>query len=266
MDAVGRLAGDHVTRVQAREWRKGQPLLPLADALAVEEPLEIRVEGVPTAITMRTPGEDVDLTIGFLATEGVIDGMDDVRAIATVAENTVDVRLAEGVPTARARSADRALYATSSCGVCGKASLDRLLVARRAPLSPWTPDPAMLATLPARLRVAQEGFLSSGGLHAAALFDTTGLLHVVREDVGRHNAVDKVIGACLGADLPMQEGVGLLVTSRGGFEIVQKALVVGIPVVAVLGAATTLAVDAARAGGITLVGWLRGERWVGYTP
>ncbi|MFZ5482035.1 MAG: formate dehydrogenase accessory sulfurtransferase FdhD [Myxococcota bacterium] len=230
------------------------------DEVPVEEPLEIRVEGEPVAITMRSPGDDLDLVAGFLFTEGVVDGPDDVRAMAEVAENTVDVRLAEGVPAARARSADRALYATSSCGVCGKASLDRLL-RDVAPARAWTPSPEVLGSLPARLRAAQPGFGVTGGVHAAALFDARGELLVVREDVGRHNAVDKVLGARFRADALDFDALGLVVSSRAGFEIVQKALVARVPVVAALGAPTSLAVEAARSAGMVLVGWLRGDRF-----
>ncbi len=237
---------------------------PGEDDVAIEEPLEIRVEGVPTAITMRTPGDDLDLAAGFLYTEGVIDGPDDLRALAAVGPNTVDARLAEGVPAARARSADRALYATSSCGICGIASIDRL---RRGapPLSTaWMPAPGVLAGLPDALRAAQAAFRSTGGLHGAALFDAEGRLFDAREDVGRHNAVDKVLGARLRADTLDFAGLGLVVSSRAGFEIVQKALVARVPVVAVMGAPSSLAIDAATAGGMTLIGWLRPDRWTVY--
>lgn len=235
------------------------------DAIAVEEPLEIRVEGIATAITMRTPGHDFDLVYGFLASEGVIDGADDIRAIAEVGENTVDVRLAEGVPAARARSADRALYATSSCGICGKASIARLRPGTPKPLPTWEVAPETLHLLPARLRAAQPGFDATGGLHAAAIFDADGGLSHLREDVGRHNAVDKVFGARMRADDLVWERQGLLVSSRAGFEIVWKALVMGVPVVCTLGAPTTLAVDAAREGGLVLFGWLREDRFTRYT-
>jgi FdhD protein len=248
-----------MTEVPVTRWPDGAG----ADTIAVEEPLEIRVEGVAAAITMRTPGDDFDLVIGFLATEGVIDGIDDVRAIAEVGENTVDVRLAEGVPAARARSADRQMYATSSCGICGKASLDRLVRAAR-PGPRWEPDPAMLATLPEALRALQPGFASTGGLHAAAVFDEHGGLTTLREDVGRHNAVDKVLGARLRAEEWDWTRRGLLVSSRAGFEIVQKALVSGVPVLCTLGAPTSLAVEAATRGGIALVGWLREDRFTRY--
>lgn len=233
------------------------------DSLAVEEPLELRVEGMPVAITMRTPGDDLDLAAGFLFTEGVIDGPDDVAAMALVGENTVDVRLAEGVPTARARSADRAFFASSSCGICGKASIDRLF--RDVPrVAGWRPAPEVLSALPDTLRAIQLGFQRSGGLHAAALFDTAGVLSELREDVGRHNAVDKVLGARLRAEALDFTALGLVVTSRAGFEVVQKALVAGVPTLVAMGAPTSLAVEAAREGGMTLIGWLRADRWVVY--
>jgi FdhD protein len=226
------------------------------------------VEGVPTAITMRTPGHDLDLVAGFLFTEGVVDGIDDVRAMAEVGENTVDVRLAEGVPAARARSADRALYATSSCGICGKASIERLR--RDLPsVSPWSPSEEILHSLPSRLRAAQATFGATGGLHGAALFDATGELFDVREDVGRHNAVDKVIGARVRSPIlrpdPLDlRGFGLVSSSRAGFEIVAKALVAGIPVIATIGAPSSLAVETARAARMTLIGWLREDRYTVY--
>lgn len=251
--------GPATVRVPVERWPDG----PDTDAIAVEEPLEIRVEGVPTAVTMRTPGADLDLAAGFLWTEGVIDGVDDLRALAVVGQNVVDVRLAEGVPPARARSADRALYATSSCGICGKASIDRI---RRdaPPVVPWDPDLATLLALPARLRAAQHTFAATGGLHGAALFDAAGALSDAREDVGRHNAVDKVLGARLRADATDLAALGLVVSSRAGFEIVQKALVAGVPVVACLGAPTSLAVETAKAAGMRLFGWLREDRVVKY--
>ena len=233
------------------------------DDVALEEPLEIRIEGVAAAVTMRTPGHDLDLAAGFLLTEGVIDGWDDVRAIAAIANNTVDVRLAEGVPVARARSADRALYATSSCGICGKASIDR--ICSGGSVTGWLPASAVLRALPDALAAAQPGFSRSGGLHGAACFDAGGVLSAPREDVGRHNAVDKVLGAQLRSDVDVR-GLGLVVTSRAGFEVVQKAITAGVGCVVAFGAPTSLAVDAALAAGLTLVAWARGERWSVYSP
>lgn len=237
------------------------------DALAVEEPLEIRIEGEPMAVTMRTPGADLDLVAGFLFTEGVIDGLDDLHALAHVDDpadprgNTVDCVLSGGVPAARRDRARRELFASSSCGVCGKASIDRIFLAtpplERAP----PPPPALLHALPARLRAAQDVFGHTGGLHAAALFSASGDLAVLREDIGRHNAVDKVIGARLRADvMPGPESI-LLVSGRAGFEIVQKALMAGVPVLASVGAPSSLAVSLARRAGMVLIGFLRDGRY-----
>jgi FdhD protein len=248
------------TRAIAVEREPGGPV---DDDAAVEEPLEIRVEGQAVAITLRTPGDDLDLVTGFLLTEGVIDGWDDVRAMAAVGENVVDVRLAEGVPAARARSADRSFFASSSCGVCGKASIERLQ--RAFPrLEPWRPAPAVLAGLPGALRAAQPAFARSGGLHAAALFDEAGVLSEIREDVGRHNAVDKALGARLRRDA--SPPAGLVVSSRAGFEIVQKAMAARVPCLVALGAPTSLAIEAARAGGMALYCRVRAEGWVVASP
>ncbi len=233
------------------------------DRVAVEEPLEIRVEGQPLAVVLRSPGDDLDLVAGFLLTEGVIDGLDDVVALANSAPNTVDVRLAGGVAAHRAAlaRATRELYATSSCGVCGKASIDRLEVLAKPRESKIDIDSALLCALPGRLRDLQGGFAMTGGLHGAALVGFDGLVDVSREDVGRHNAVDKVLGARLRADrVPVDDRV-LVVSSRAGFEVVQKAAVAGIPLVAALGAATTLAIDLAARMNVRLVGFLREDRY-----
>ncbi len=226
---------------------------PGTDEVLVEEPLELRVEGLAAAVTMRTPGDDLDLAAGFLLSEGVLDGWDDVRALAHVSPNVVDVRLREGVPAARARSADRTRYATSSCGLCGKASLDRLPRPRQ--LAPrWTPDPARVAEVCAALGPQMPRFAATGGSHGAAAFAPTGGLVAVREDVGRHNAVDKVLGALLRADEDLS-GFAIVVSSRAGFEIVQKATAGGLVAVVCMGAATSLAIDAATHAGIALWGW-----------
>ena len=215
-------------------------------------------------MTMRTPGHDVDLAVGFLLTEGVIDGLDDIRAVATVAENVVDAVLAEGVPRGRARLADRQLYASSSCGICGKASLDRVrqrVPARRG----WVPGDEVMRAIGGAVGRMQPLFDSTGGCHAAALFESSGHIIVTREDVGRHNAVDKVIGAGVREDRDLR-GLGLFTTSRAGFEIVQKAAVAGLGAVVTVGAPTSLAVDAAGEWGLALVGWARPGRWVVYSP
>lgn len=246
--------------VPCRRFPDGPP----QDVVVEEEPLEIRVEGQLVAITMRTPGDDLDLVAGFLWTEGVVEAPDDLRAMAAVGPNTVDVRLAEGVPPARARSADRQLYATSSCGICGTASLNRLFRQRGPIQRPYVPADDLLSALAARLDAAQLTFAQTGGLHAAARFDATGKLDLLREDVGRHNAVDKVFGAALRADDIDFAQAGLVVTSRAGFEIVQKAWSVGIPTVVTMGAPTSLAIAAAARAGITLIGWLRPGRFTVY--
>lgn len=223
------------------------------DEVIVEEPLELRIEGIAAAVTMRTPGADLDLAAGFLLTEGVVDGWDDVRALAQVSANVVDVRLREGVPAARARSADRALYATSSCGICGIASLDRMPRPRKVG-SAWVPEAQVLATVLALLPTQMPWFAATGGCHGAALFDRAGTVVSAREDVGRHNAVDKVLGSVLRADGEF-DGLALIVSSRAGFEIVQKAAAAGVGALVCLGAATSLAADAAAYAGLPLFGW-----------
>jgi len=243
------------------------------DSVACEEPLEIRVEGKPLAITLRTPGDDLDLAAGFLFTEGVIDGLDDLQALSHVdlptdnRGNTVDCILAGGVESHRAaiERATRELYATSSCGLCGKASIDRLLVQASPIQRRLDPSSALLRAFPEQLKQAQAGFAATGGLHGAALFSDRGELLTVREDIGRHNAVDKVIGARLRADeLPLDNCI-LVVSSRAGFEIVQKSLVAGVSVVAAMGAASSLAIDLAEESGMTLIGFLSKNRYNRYT-
>ena len=241
------------------------------DTLAAEEPLEIRVgpagaPRVPLAVTMRTPGDDVDLALGFLATEGVIRSADDVRTAQLCAGtdtpntyNVVDVALAPGLP-APATDPTRNFYTTSSCGVCGKASIDSVRTRSTYPVAddPSTVDPTVLAGLPDSLRAAQRVFESTGGLHAAGLFTVDGRLVVVREDVGRHNAVDKVVGWALRERRLPLAGHLLLVSGRASFELVQKASMAGIPVLAAVSAPSSLAVDLAEEVGLTLVGFLRG--------
>ena len=246
------------------------------DRVAVEEPLEIRLEGRPVAVTMRTPGHDLDLVAGFLLTEGVIDGADDILAMAHVDDpadprgNTIDVRLSPGVPAARRESAVRELFASSSCGICGKASLDRVLL-KAPPLSAARSQAAravsaaVLHALPQRLRQEQAAFDATGGLHAAALFSAAGELEALREDVGRHNAVDKVLGWRLRQDrVPVHDRV-LLISGRASFEIVQKALLAGVPALVAVGAPSSLAIDLARRSGMLLVGFLRDGRFNRYS-
>ncbi|TXI36401.1 MAG: formate dehydrogenase accessory sulfurtransferase FdhD [Mycobacterium sp.] len=240
-----------------------------ADNLVVEEPLEIRVDGTPVTVTMRTPGADFELAQGFLLTEGLIGGREDVAQIrycrgadvdGANSYNVLDVTLATGVP-APVLDVTRNFYTTSSCGVCGKASLEAVrLSSRYGPGDdPSTVSATTLAGLPARLRTAQPIFASTGGLHGAALFGTDGDMLVAREDVGRHNAVDKVIGWALEAGRIPLGGAMLLVSGRASFELTQKAVMAGIPILAAVSAPSSLAVDLATQSGLTLVAFLRGD-------
>ncbi|KMS68874.1 formate dehydrogenase [Streptomyces viridochromogenes] len=239
------------------------------DTLVAEEPLEIRLNGRPLAITMRTPGDDFALAAGFLVSEGVVGRATDVANIVYCAGatedgsntyNVVDVRLAPGVPVPDI-TLERNVYTTSSCGLCGKASLDAVRTTAWWPIADTPPvrvAPELLAILPDRLRAAQRVFDRTGGLHAAALFSPEGELLDLREDVGRHNAVDKLIGRALrSGELPLSRTV-LLVSGRASFELAQKAVMAGIPVLAAVSAPSSLAVDLAAETGLTLVGFLRG--------
>jgi FdhD protein len=237
---------------------------PTRDRVADEEPLEIQLGATSLAVVMRTPGYDLELVTGFLLTERVVDSLADVesvrhcsRAASLEAEdNVVRVTLRPGLEPDLARLR-RNLFASSSCGVCGKATLENAL-ATAAPLDDPTRVPAaVLLALPGPLRAAQRVFEETGGLHAAGLFDATGRLLVVREDVGRHNAVDTAIGGAAGAGRLPLAGSLLMVSGRASFEIVQKALAARIPIVAAVSAPSSLAVSLAEAAGIALVGFLR---------
>jgi FdhD protein len=224
-----------------------------ADAVAVEEPLEVRVDGEPVAVTMRTPGHDEELALGFLYGEGLVDGPRTAALPDDLAANTVEV---EG-PLARALDARR-FFTTSSCGVCGKGALEEVAV--HAPRLPdgLTVSRDLLAELPDRLR--QPEFARTGGLHATGLFTAQGELVCTREDVGRHNAMDKVVGrALLEGLVPLREHL-LCVSGRLSFELVQKAVVAGAPVLVGVGAPTSLAVELAHDRGLTLAGFARGGR------
>ena len=239
------------------------------ETLAVEEPLEIRVNGTPITVTMRTPGSDFELAQGFLLTEGVIAGRADVEAIRYCSGagpdglntyNVLDITLAATVP-APDIDVTRNFYTTSSCGVCGKASLDAVRLSSRYPVGDHVLriDARTLTALPGRLRSAQKVFATTGGLHAAGLFDVDGALLASREDIGRHNAVDKVIGWALENDrIPLQDAV-LLVSGRASFELTQKAVMAGVPMLAAVSAPSSLAVDLASESGLTLVAFLRGD-------
>ncbi|GAB3472740.1 formate dehydrogenase accessory sulfurtransferase FdhD [Nocardiopsis coralliicola] len=239
-----------------------------ADTLVVEEPLEIRMGGAPLTVTMRTPGSDFDLAAGFLAGEGVLQAAADLSGIryclgATAdGSNTYNVVDVSAAPHVRPpdTSLERNFYTTSSCGLCGKASIDAVRMQVPWEVAGGGPalTPQLLAELPDRLRAAQRVFDRTGGLHAAGLFDAEGQLLCLREDVGRHNAVDKLVGWALREDrLPLRDTV-LLVSGRASFELVQKALMAGIPAMAAVSAPSSLAVELAREHGLTLVGFLRG--------
>jgi len=246
------------------------------EAVVVEEPMEIRVGAVgapdddlvPLAVTMRTPGNDFELATGFVITEGIASAAAMIRSVAYCGLpeeeqefNVVTVRLAEVPDLDRHR---RNQFMTSSCGICGKASIDAIeVVCRQRPVGEPVAA-SVIETLTERLGEGQRWFASTGGLHAAALFDLTGTLLVVREDVGRHNAVDKVVGwAAMGKVLPADNRV-LVVSGRAGFEIVQKAAVAGIATVVAVSAPSSLAIDAAERLGVTLVGFARDDRFTTY--
>jgi FdhD protein len=248
------------------------------DTLAVEEPLEIRLgfdpnansEHRPISITMRTPGSDLELAAGFLFTEGIIKDHSDVVRIRPCglpppgkpSPNTVVVELAAGIEI-DVKRLERNFYTTSSCGVCGKSSIEALHTgAKKLPeCHGFEVSANIIHSLPARIRTAQRVFDSTGGLHAAALFDLSGALESVYEDVGRHNALDKLIGNMfMSGQTPLHERM-LLVSGRASFELVQKALMAGIPLLAAVGAPSSLAVELAEEFGMTLVGFLRDERF-----
>jgi FdhD protein len=244
-----------------------------ADLLAAEEPLGIRIDGEALTMTMRTPGDDIELTAGFLVSEAIVTRKDDVKEIRLCdgascrhgnhddheIGNIADVTLTAAA-AAIANSKRRNFMTTSACGVCGKTSVADICVLPHAPLAADETrfDAAMLATLPNRLREAQKIFASTGGLHAAGLFTSAGDLIAVREDVGRHNAVDKIVGwALLQGRLPLR-GTALLVSGRASFELVQKTVLAGIPLLAAVSAPSSLAAELAEESGLTLVGFLRG--------
>ena len=235
------------------------------DLLTVEEPLEVRIGGQAVAVLMRTPCDDFDLVAGFLYTEGMIRRPQDLGALCYCPaaqppnlENVVEVRLSEGVAFDLERFR-RNFYATSSCGICGKASIEAIRAEAPVLVGDFRLHRAVLYTLDEKLRRAQAVFARTGSLHAAALFDPQGELLVLREDVGRHNAVDKVVGSFVRAGRPLPDQGVLMVSGRASFEIVQKALMAGIALVAAVSAPSTLAVELARESGMTLVGFLRGQ-------
>ena len=253
-------------------WKQGALGQPADDSLAREEPLEIRVKGESVAVTMRTPGHDKELALGFLLSEGVIAGGGDVLEVAPCQQgeaalhgNVLNVFLAPKVEIDLAKLR-RNVYASSSCGLCGKASIESVHghfapLARREPLV----AAETVLQLPDKLRAEQETFDKTGGLHAAGLFDAEGNLLTLREDVGRHNAVDKVLGrSMLDGNFPLENHV-LMVSGRASFEIMQKALAGRVPVICAVSAPSSLAVEFAQESGQTLVGFLRGDTFNVYS-
>lgn len=231
------------------------------DRVVVEEPLEIRVADDPIAVTMRTPGDDEELAAGFLVTEGVLRSAGEVLRFRHPEPNVVDLEVVAGVD---ARSAKREMYSASSCGLCGKGTISAVTLRVPRIEDDTRFDLDVLLAMPERMRVRQPTFDRTGGLHAVALFDEQGNLEVLREDVGRHNATDKVVGSRFLAGAPLS-GRALMVSGRAGFEIVQKAAVARIPVVAAISAPSSLAIDLAERVGITLVAFLRPPRASVYT-
>ena len=241
----------------------------MEDSVAIEEPLEIRLgfedagkrRTRSVSITMRTPGDDEDLATGFLFTESIVRSPDDIAIIKPCdGDNTIRVELEDGVDVDLDRL-QRHFYTSSSCGVCGKSSLDALRATglERIPAIPAQFPRDVLVNTPGRLRAMQATFAKTGGLHAAAAFGSDGELLVVREDVGRHNAVDKVVGALFRAGRLPARDLGLMVSGRASFELMQKAAVAGMPLLAAVSAPSSLAVELAREFNVTLVGFLRGD-------
>ncbi len=254
--------------VRVNDQHAGEPC---EDLLAVEEPLEIQLGyerrgwrvHKSVSITMRTPGDDPELAAGFVLTEGLITDPRQISEVSPGKDNVVRVELADGVPV-DLRQMERHFYTTSSCGVCGKASIAALNLGQRRRVAAAGPvfDPDTIHALPGTLREAQARFDQTGGIHAAGLFDPAGRLVALREDVGRHNAVDKLIGSQLLAEarLPLSDRL-LFVSGRASFELVQKALAAGVPILAAVGAPSSLAVELAQAHGMTLLGFVRGGRF-----
>lgn len=256
-----------VTRIEDGSRRSAE------DAVAIEEPLEILIgwqqDQEPrertVSVTMRTPGDDFDLAVGFLFTEGVIRSSADVESLRHWSSpNRVRVGIASRANVDLSRL-ERHFYTTSSCGVCGKTSIDALQVAATPVESTQVPDERLVRSLPRLLEESQSAFHSTGGVHGAALIDRNSVILCAREDVGRHNAVDKVIGSFVRANqTPLRDTI-LMVSSRGSFEIVQKAIVAGIPTVAFAGGPTSLAIDLATRFGVTLIGFVRENRFTVYS-
>jgi FdhD protein len=244
-----------------------------SDEISVEEPLEIRLSGhgeggamTTVAVTMRTPGDDVDLASGFLFTEGIVSARAELEEVRPIGPNATEVRLRPGTPVDTARL-DRHSFVSSSCGACGKRSIDAVKVTSRHAIAPGEPRlaPEVIHRLPRALLAGQSAFARTGGIHASGLFDAEGRLLAIREDVGRHNALDKLIGSeLLAGRIPMASRI-VLVSGRVSFELVQKAAVAGVPVLGAVGAPSSMAVDLARECGMTLLGFVRDGRFNVYS-
>ncbi len=261
--------GRITTRRPVVRWTVGAPPTTRTDTLSVEEPLELRVGGETLAVTMRTPGSDMELAAGFLLSEGVISRPDDIATMrycaGTDAEgqqtyNLLDIALAPGVAAPDA-SVQRNFLTTSSCGLCGAAGIDAVRRRSRYAIADDTVrvTPELIAQLPVTLRSAQKAFARTGGLHAAGLFDASGSMLCAREDVGRHNAVDKVLGWALQNGHVPARGLLLVVSGRASFELAQKTFMAGAPLLAAVSAPSSLAVELADEVGMTLIGFVRGE-------
>jgi FdhD protein len=250
----GKAVRRRIVRVQAGGGQEER-----ADLLAAEEPLEIRVDGQPLTVTMRTPGDDIDLAAGFLYTEGLLTSLGDVHEIRMCDENVAAVTGKPG--THIGEGSRRQFVTTSACGVCGKDSIEAIRVRSRYDVAADSTrvSPEVLAGLPDRLARAQRVFATTGGLHAAGLFTVAGDLIALREDVGRHNAVDKLAGWALRTGRLPLAGHVLLVSGRASFELAQKAVMMGVPVLAAVSAPSSLAASLADETGLTLVGFLRGQ-------
>ena len=264
-----RSARNSIEITEVIEWRDGEQHR-VSDYLAGEEPLEIRIGATPLTVTMRTPGHDLELAAGFLLTEGILERPEQLAGVRTVTnektgkQNIIEAKLTDSEYDSE--QMQRNFFAASSCGICGKTSIESIRQRGLRELNPgFRVSPEVLCSLSDKMRGDQAAFEKTGGLHAAGLFTPAGELLEVREDIGRHNAVDKIVGwAVLNKRLPLAEHI-LLVSGRGGFEIAQKAIAAGIPVVASVSAPSSLAVRLARELRLTLVGFLRGSRFVIYS-
>jgi FdhD protein len=250
----------HAQKVTITKWKDGA-WASMIDQLSLEEPLEIRIEQnrmtYPVSVTMRTPGHDDELSLGFLFTEGLIKSVESVERVICTSDNVIELSLTIGTQV-EIDKLKRNFYTTSSCGVCGKASIDAIRTVHRMPIAEDVRvNQKVLASMPASLRKAQSGFDQTGGLHASAIFTADGRLIQLREDVGRHNALDKLIGWAMQSEqLPWSQKV-LLLSGRASFELIQKAAATGVQIVAAVGAPSSLAVELAEEFGITLIGFLK---------